>query len=207
MANGFPVPAATKTPDVPADLGLFRDRLDLVGAAVGHIAGSSAAALAAIENPYRGMVVMLDGNGYEYRYSGAAWQLWNRPAFTFTPSLLGATTNPSLGAGSAAVGVAKIIAGWIFAEVAITFGTSPSNGAGVYSLGVVPGYAATADRHAGTFMINDEASAWYGGYLYLITSSAMRLIRDTAGEVRSTTPVAAYAAGDHLYAKFSYPIA
>lgn len=208
MANAFPVPASTKRPDVPADFALLRDRLDLVGATVGHIPGTSSANLATITDPYRGMVVMTDGNGYEYLYTGSTWRLWNRPAFTFTPTLLGSVTNPTLGTGSTAVGEAQIIQGRLFGKIAITFGTSPSNGAGIYSLGVATGYAAAAaDRPAGTFLIKDEGTSWYQGALYLVTSSAMRLMRDTVGEVTAAGPVAAFAAGDHIYADFSYLLA
>lgn len=110
---------------------------------------------------------------------------------TYTPSLTGSSSNPTLGSGATADGRYYQIGKLVVVHVDIKFGTSSAAGSGTYSVSL-PVSASTSipfARVGSGLCRDDSASASYVTVASIATSSTVALFTDS-GQVGAASPFA-----------------
>lgn len=159
-----------------------------------------AARNAALASPQEGMTVWLeDVNRFEI-YDGTNWtEFLSLGAWTaYTPALTAATTDPTLGTGSAQVGKYRRIGSLVTVQGKITFGTSgAAAGAGAYRIGLpFTLLSTTGNSPVGSALITDNSgavSAWValtasGSTLYAVMRYPLTWPTGTLTVVGSAAP-------------------
>jgi len=210
-----PYPNASAVPDVPADLLLLAQRVDLFAGTAQVANSSERAALVTNSNVFEGMLVVQRDTGETYRYSSAAWKLWHRPINTDTASL----SNITLGTGGTANITWGVSAGSASGFVDILYGSgSPVQGSTsrvAFPVAPLASVIATGDMPVGQGFQFDTSATKQFALFTTARSDGMWLQRSFAASstnyfeldlVSGSGPVAV-AVGDRVRFNFTYPIA
>ena len=124
---------------------------------------------------------------------GGAWA-------TYTPTLTGAVTNPTLGTGGSIAGQYLQAGKFLEVHIQIGFGNTPSAGSGPFSVSLP---VAAAITQVGTANLT-HSSAYYHYDAYLSGSVVQMLRGDSTAKIWGSAEPAAPAAGDAMYIHATY---
>lgn len=147
-------------------------------------------------------------------WDGATWS--NGPGWiTYTPSLLGTTTNPNIGSGQA-LGRYMVVGKMMFVQAFVSFGTGTSVGSGTYQVTLPPGFTYGGLGSAlpiGDFSSKFNAAAEVSGVVKLASagSSRMQMYWQSGAGNTTQSPVAhssvAWTNGSNIAVQVAVPIA
>jgi hypothetical protein len=162
-------------------------------------------------NPYPGMKIWRTDLSGEQIWDGAAWQTIGYGALTaYTPSLIGSTTNPTLGTGSVRSGSYYQLGKLVVANAHIKFGSSGvAAGSGFYliSLPVAPKSIGSGLRQVGSLWAYDDSGNDYEDGAVIVDGSNTRVQMMIAGTWASNSSPWTWAANDLIGMSISYEAA
>lgn len=123
---------------------------------------------------------------------------------TYTPSWTSSGTTPAIGNGTLAGRYRRSTGSdLVIAEVRVLWGTTTTNGTGVFFFSLpFTAHADADDLSGGSWFGNDLSAQDYSGAAKLESTTTFRLVRDT-GSVAATVPFT-WANGDNLRAQVIY---
>lgn len=163
-------------------------------------------------SPPTGMHIFETDTARLAKYTGSAWEYVASSRTSFTPTLMGTTTNPTLGSGGNfaragwySIGPGRVTFGFYF-----RFGTSGVNaGSGTYQVGLPIN---AADVHGGNFpaigsaQIFDNSASSVQVYNLYVTPAFDRVeLVNNSSTITNSSPWA-WAASDYLTGTITYPI-
>ncbi len=131
---------------------------------------------------------------------------------SYTPTLTGSGSNPSLGSTGTISGMWRRVGDTMECTLyAVASGTGVTNGSGYYQFSIPSGYSIDGSKTKGTFgtaKILNASVSYYDGVVVYGTSTAVRLLVNNAGDlVGQNVPAANWlSAGDDFQLTFSVPI-
>jgi hypothetical protein len=185
----WPYPNSSAVPDVPADILLLAQRIDLMSSGWTMTATTTTrTALVTNSNAYEGLTVYQIDTGATYRYTSSAWVLLYLPKTTYTPSY---TSGFSVGNGTVTAWY-QVINARVFYHIEIVAGSGTGWTSGnitpTVPLGTISGNTTDATQCVGICSYFDtSAGARFSGLVHNATSNGGLLPRGIGGNTTATT--------------------
>lgn len=214
----FPYPNSSAVPDVPADVLLLAQRMDLIASGWTVCADATArAALVTNGDAYEGLHVYQIDTKVEYIYLSLVWVPWNSAWITYTTTLGQASGTFAVGTGGTAEKTSKYkyVAGRVCCYVKFSLGTSgasmgttPSFTLPFNAVQTIPQYTVLG-RSISIYDSSSPASLFQGQIRLSTSSQSTALIyTDNAGlaGITSAAPMT-WASGDTIAGEFWFEAA
>lgn len=205
----WPYPNSSAVPDVPADILLLAQRIDLMSSGWTITANATTrAALVTNSNAYEGLRVFQIDTKTEYLYTSATWVPWNSDWITYTTTLGQASGTFAIGTGGSAEKTSKYK--YVNGRVCLYFKISLGSSGG--TMGTTPtftlpfnavqpiGQYALLGRTISIYDASSPTSLFMGQVRLSTTSQSVAVIYSEAGTISGITATApvTWASGDTI---------